>query len=177
MGARVYRKVGVAAAIMMVSIFLSRVLGVLRESVLAALCGAGTAVDAYKAAFVLPEILNHITASGFFAITFIPIFSKYLAQKDEPGAWRIFSIILSIFGLTLGLLIAAAMLLAPELMTLLTPGRPDPLFQAMAVRMTRILLPAQLFFFVGGILMATQYARAQFFKPALAPLIYNLGIV
>ncbi len=177
MGGSLYRKVGVAAAIMMASIFLSRVLGVLRESVLAALCGAGTAVDAYKAAFVLPEILNHITASGFFAITFIPIFSKYLAQQDEAGAWRIFSIILSIFGLALGLLIAAAMLLAPELMALLTPGRPDPLFQAMAVRMTRILLPAQLFFFVGGILMATQYARAQFVKPALAPLIYNLGIV
>ena len=177
MGGSLYRKVGVAAAIMMASIFLSRVLGVLRESVLAALCGAGTAVDAYKAAFVLPEILNHITASGFFAITFIPIFSKYLAQQDEAGAWRIFSIILSIFGLALGLLIAAAMLLAPELMALLTPGRPDPLFQAMAVRMTRILLPAQLFFFVGGILMATQYARAQFVKPALAPLIYNLGII
>lgn len=177
MGASVYRKVGVAAIIMMASIFLSRVLGVLRESVLAALCGAGTEVDAYKAAFVLPEILNHITASGFFATTFIPIFSRYLAAKDDAGAWRIFSIILSIFGLGLCALIAGAMVLAPQLMALLTHGRPDPIFQVMAARMTRILLPAQFFFFVGGILMATQYAREQFLKPALAPLIYNLGII
>jgi putative peptidoglycan lipid II flippase len=177
MGGSVYRKVGVATAIMMVSIFLSRVLGVLRESILAAVCGAGTEVDAYKTAFVLPEILNHITASGFFAITFIPIFSRYMAEEDEAGGWRIFSIILTLFGLLLAVLILIAILLAPQLMALLAHGRPDPLFQAMAVRMTRILLPAQLFFFVGGILMATQYARERFFLPALAPLIYNLGII
>jgi putative peptidoglycan lipid II flippase len=177
MSRNVYRKVGLAALIMMSSIFLSRLLGVLRESFLAALCGAGTAVDAYKTAFILPEILNHIAASGFFSITFIPIFARYLAEKDEAGGWRILSVILTVFGALLCVLILTAMLMAPELMALLAPGRPDPLFQAMAVRMTRILLPAQLFFFIGGIFMAVQFARERFFLPALAPLIYNLSII
>jgi putative peptidoglycan lipid II flippase len=172
-----YRKIGIAALIMMSSIFLSRVLGVLRESVLAAFCGAGTAVDAYKTAFIVPEILNHITAGGFFSITFIPIFSRYIANRDEPGAFRILSVILTTFGSLMAVLIVAAMVMAPELVALLAPGRPDPLFQSMAVRMTRILLPAQLFFYIGGIFMAVQFAREKFALPALAPLIYNLGII
>ncbi|RJQ82428.1 MAG: murein biosynthesis integral membrane protein MurJ [Desulfobacteraceae bacterium] len=177
MSPSVYRKVGLAALIMMISIFLSRMLGVLRESVLAALCGAGTAVDAYKTAFIVPEILNHITASGFFSITFIPIFARYLAENDERGGWRIFSIILTVFGALLSALVLAAAWMAPQLMALLAPGRTDPLFQSMAVRMTRILLPAQLCFFAGGIFMAVQFARERFLLPALAPLIYNLGII
>lgn len=177
MNQSVYRKVGLAALIMMTSIFLSRVLGVLRESVIAALCGAGTAVDAYKAAFILPEVLNHITASGFFSITFIPIFARYLADGDEAGAWRILSVILTVFGAFLSALTLLAVLMAPELMALLAPGRHNPLFQAMAVHMTRILLPAQLFFFFGGIFMAVQFTKERFVLPALAPLIYNLGII
>ncbi|KJS31912.1 MAG: integral membrane protein MviN [Desulfatitalea sp. BRH_c12] len=173
----VYRKIGVATLIMMVSIFLSRVLGVLRESILAAVCGAGTDVDAYKTAFMLPEILNHITASGFFSITFIPIFMRYRSANDPVGGWRIFSVILTVFGTLLAVLVLAAMLLAPQLLQWLAPGRTDPLFQAMAVRMTRILLPAQLCFFAGGIFMAVQFANERFMLPALAPLVYNLGII
>ena len=96
-----YRKIGLATVIMMVSIFLSRLLGVMRESAIAAMGGAGTAVDAYKTAFVLPEILNHVVAGGFLSITFIPIFARYLSKDDPDGGWRIFSNIFTIFGLIL----------------------------------------------------------------------------
>lgn len=177
MSAPTLRKIGTATAIMMVSVFLSRVLGLLRESTIAALGGAGTAVDAYKAAFVLPEILNHLVAGGFLSITFIPIFARYLAAGDEAGGRRVFSVILTVFGVVLGSLILIAMGLAPQLMALLTPGRTDPEFLALAVRMTRIVLPAQLFFFAGGLMMAVQFAKERFLMPALAGLIYNLGII
>lgn len=172
-----YGKIGVATLIMMASIFLSRVLGVLRETTIATICGANAAVDAYKVSFVLPEILNHVLASGFLSITFIPIFSRYLAEKDEPGGWHIFSVILTVFGLLLIGLIAVSMLLAPQFVPLLASGRQDPEFLSMAVRMTRIILPAQLFFFGGGMLMAVQFAKESFVLPALAPLIYNFCII
>jgi putative peptidoglycan lipid II flippase len=177
MGQTVYRKIGLATSIMMASIFLSRVIGVLRESTIAAVGGADLTVDAYKVAFVLPEILNHIMASGFLSITFIPIFSRYLAAEDEIGGWHIFSAILTVFGLFLALLIVAAMAFTPLLVPLLAPGRSDPMFLAAAARMTRIVLPAQLFFFAGSMLMAVQFAKERFFIPALAPLIYNLAII
>jgi len=166
-----------ASAIMMASIFLSRIMGLVREMVIAGVAGADAAVDAYRVAFVVPEILNHILASGFLSVTFIPIFSRYLAEAREETGWRVFSLILTLFGALLLVLIAVAEVFAPALVALLAPGRSDPAFLDMAVRMTRIILPAQFFFFAGGLLMAVQFARERFFIPALAPLIYNLGII
>ena len=96
-GSGEFATIGVATIIMMASIFLSRVTGMAREMVLAALVGAGTQVDAYRVAFVLPEILNHILASGFLSVTFIPIFSGYLAAGKEDDGWRTFSNISTVF--------------------------------------------------------------------------------
>lgn len=174
---RVGRQIGLASLIMMGSIFLSRIMGMVRDMVIAAVAGSGADVDAYRVAFVLPEILNHILASGFLSVTFIPIFTRYLADDRETEGWRVFSIILTTFGLFMVLLIGAAMIWTPQLLEILAPGRSDPRFQELAARMTRIILPAQLFFFVGGLLSAVQFARARFLVPALAPLIYNLGII
>ena len=172
-----FKKIGMATIIMMTSIFLSRITGVGREMVLAALAGAGTDVDAYRVAFVLPEILNHILASGFLSVTFIPIFSRYLADDREDKGWITFSNILMVFGAILVVLIIAAMIFAPTIVPVLAAGRKDPRFIALAVRMTRITLPAQFFFFAGGMLMAVQYAKSRFVFPALAPLIYNICII
>ncbi len=172
-----YRKVGIASLIMMASVLLSRVIGLAREMAIAYMGGAGGEVDAYQVAFVIPEILNHLLASGFLSVTFIPIFSRYLAADREAEGWQVFSVILTGFGSLLLLLIAAAWLLAPGLIALIAPGLTDPVLKAKAVRMTRIVMPAQLFFFTGGLFMAVQFAREQFAVPALAPLIYNLGII
>ncbi len=171
------RKVGLASVIMMGSILLSRIMGLVRDSVIAALDGASLAVDAYRVAFVVPELLNHILASGFLSVTFIPILTRHRTAGRVDEGWRVLSIILTIFGSLLVLLIAASMFWAPALIDLLAPGRDDPQFKSLAVRMTRIILPAQLFFFAGGLFAAVQFARERFFIPALAPLIYNLGII
>jgi putative peptidoglycan lipid II flippase len=177
MPSSVYKKVGIASAVMMASVFLSRVIGLLREMAIAYMAGAGKEVDAYQIAFILPEILNHVVATGFLSVTFIPLFTRHLVRGTETEAWRVFSIILCVFGaLALGV-VAVSMALAPQLVALAAPGLEAPDTLAAAVRMTRIILPAQFFFFAGGILMAVQFARERFFLPALAPLIYNLGII
>ena len=132
-----YKKIGIATLVMMTSIFLSRVMGYVRELVIAAVAGADITVDAYRVAFVLPEILNHVLASGFLSVTFIPIFSKYVVNDDDAGAWRIFSIILTAFGAVLAFLIVIGMVFTPHLVPLLALGRSDPDFLEMAVRMTR----------------------------------------
>ena len=173
------KNVGLAALVMMSSVFLSRLIGLARESVIAYVGGIGAEVGAYHVAFILPEILNHIVASGFLSVTFIPIFSRYLAQDREAEGWRVFSIIGTCFGCLLSIFIAVSIVFAPWLVTVCAPGAgmDDPQLFAKAVRMTRIILPAQLFFFIGGLLMAVQFAKQQFFIPALAPLIYNIGII
>jgi putative peptidoglycan lipid II flippase len=177
MQSSVYKKVGIAAVVMMVSVFLSRLIGLLREMTIAWRAGAGPEVDAYQIAFILPEILNHVVASGFLSVTFIPLFTRRLITHGEAEAWRVFSILLCIFGSAALMGVGISMAFAPQLVAWAAPGLEDPEALAAAVRMTRIILPAQVFFFAGGLLMAVQFAREHFFLPALAPLIYNLGII
>ena len=172
-----HKKVGIAALIMITSVFLSRVIGLLREVFIAYAGGARGEVDAYQVAFVLPEILNHVVATGFLSITFIPIFSQYLVRDDEEHGWMVFSLIMTTFGSLLLLLILVACLYAEPLVDLIAPGLRNPAVKTLAVRMTRIVLPAQFFFFAGGLFMAVQFAKERFLIPALAPLLYNLGII
>ena len=173
----VYRKVTIASLIMMMSVLLSRAAGFVREMIIAWIGGAGPMVDAYQVAFIIPDILNHIIAGGFMSVTFIPIFTRYLAAGDEEGGWKTFSNILFCFGTLLLVLIAVCMVFAPRLVSLAAPGITDPEMLRHAAYMTRVIMPAQLCFFAGGLLMAVQYSKERFFIPALAPLIYNLGII
>ncbi len=177
MQSSVYKKVGIASLIMMGSVFLSRIVGVLRESVLAFAGGAGGDVDAYLAAFSIPELLNHVVATGFLSITFIPIFSRYLVEEKEEESWQVFSLIFAVFGFFLICLVVPACIWADRLVGYFVPGITDPEKLALVVRMTRIVLPAQVLFFFGGLFMAVQFAKERFLFPAMAPLIYNLGII
>lgn len=172
-----FKKIGFASLIMMASVFASRVIGLVRETAIAWMGGASAGVDAYQVAFVIPEILNHVVASGFLSITFIPIFTGYLVENKEQEGYRVFSVILNCFGAGLLIFICLSMVFAPEMICVLAPGlKNGPAFD-LAVRMTRIIIPAQFFFFAGGLFNAVQYSKEQFLFPALAPLIYNAGII
>ena len=171
------KKIGIASVIMMASVFASRIIGLAREASIAWVGGAGAGVDAYQVAFVIPEILNHVVASGFLSITFIPIFTRYISKGEDGEGFRVFSIVFNGFGSALILFILVSIWFAPELIGLLAPGMERGPGFDMAVKMTRIIIPAQFFFFSGGLFMAVQFSREKFFIPALAPLIYNLGII
>lgn len=177
MSRSIYKKVGIASVIMMASVLLSNLIGLVREMVIAYFRGAGRDVDAYQLSFLIPEILNHILASGFLAITFIPIFSRYLSKNNESEGWHVFSLILTNFGMLLILFICIAEVYTAEIITVLAPGIDDAALKITVIRMTRIILPAQFFFFVSGLLMAVQYAKERFTTPALSPIVYNLCII
>jgi len=170
------RQMGRAAALMMGSVLLSRILGYARDAVIAWQHGATIETDAYFVAFTIPDFLNYLLAGGSLSITFIPIFSRYLAEGKEEDGFRSFSTIATVMGIGMLFFIVLSEFLADRVIPLLAPGFP-PEQAALAARLTRIVLPAQIFFYLGGLLMAVQYARKQFFLPALAPLIYNAGII
>ena len=169
-------KIGRAAAVVMVSVFLSRILGYARDAVIAYQYGATTNTDAYFAAFTIPDFMNHMLAGGALSITFIPIFSRYLAEGKENEGFKAFSTIATVMGTAMLFFIVTGELFAGKIIGVIAPGF-SPEQTALAVRLTRIIIPAQIFFYLGGLLMAIQYARKEFFLPALAPLIYNAGII
>ncbi|MGE5246706.1 MAG: murein biosynthesis integral membrane protein MurJ [Verrucomicrobiota bacterium] len=167
---------GRAAALMMASVFLSRILGYARDAVIAYQHGATPDTDAYFAAFTIPDFLNYLLAGGALSITFIPIFSRYLAEGREEEGFRSFSTIATIMGTAMVFFIVLGEFLAGRVIPLVAPGF-SAAQASVAARLTRIVLPAQVFFYLGGLLMAIQYARKQFFLPALAPLVYNAAII
>ncbi len=149
----------------------------MREMVLANVGGTSTEMDAYVAAFLIPELLNHFLAGGFLSVTFIPIFQKYLVKSDQENAWKTFSNMITIGTIAFLVLLPLAIIFAPSLLSVTGFNKQDPQTFALSVRLTRIILPAQLFFYWGAFLMAVQYAQNKFLLPALSPLCYNLGII
>jgi putative peptidoglycan lipid II flippase len=172
----VTRRIAQSTGIVMASVLLSRVLGFLRDWTVAHQIGSNAATDTYYAAFTLPDFLNYLVAGGSLSLIFIPVFSKYAAEGSEDEGWKVFSIVLTFMGLVLVVLVAAAEVLAPHLVQVITPGF-NPAEKARVVFLTRLMLPAQIFFYLGGVLTAVQYAKARFIVPSLAPIIYNLGII
>ena len=169
-----------AAGIMMAAILVSRLLGLVREMVIASKFGVGTEVDAYGIAFQLPDLLYFLLSSGALSAAFIPVFTEYLEKGEEKEAWKVFSIVGTFIFLVLTVFIVACEIFAPSLVPLFAPGefiakQGDAL--SLAIKLTRIVLPAQLFFLVGGLVMATLYSRKHFLTPALGPIIYNIGII
>jgi putative peptidoglycan lipid II flippase len=162
---------------MMVSVLLSRILGVVREQVLAYMGGTNAEMDAYVAAFILPEFINHLLAGGFLSITFIPIFQNHLIKGNIEKAWKIFSNLMTCGSLIMAGIIALCMIYSEDLLGLMGRHISNPAQLALTSRITRVILPAQLFFYWGALLMAVQFANKRFFIPALAPLFYNGGII
>lgn len=172
----VTRRIAQSAGIVMASVLLSRVLGFLRDWTVAHQIGSNATTDAYYAAFTLPDFLNYLVAGGSLSLTFIPVFSKFAAENREEEGWRVFSTVITVMGTGLIALTVLGEIFAPRLVPLLAPGF-DPAQKAQVVFLTRLMLPAQLCFYLGSILSAVQYAKGQFVVPSLAPVIYNLGII
>ncbi|MBQ9359057.1 MAG: murein biosynthesis integral membrane protein MurJ [Abditibacteriota bacterium] len=165
---------------MLLAILLSRILGLVREVIIASQFGQSGAVSAYTAAFNLPDLLYFFLSSGALSSAFIPVFTEYLQNGREKEAWQIFSIIGSFMGILLTVIILFAWIYARPLVTCLAvPGfsAKHPELVGLTVALTRIVLPCQLFFFMGGLMMGTLEARQNFDARSMCPIIYNLGII
>jgi putative peptidoglycan lipid II flippase len=165
-----------ATVLLMSAITLSRVIGYLREAYIAYAFGAGQQTDAYVAAFTLPDWLNYIVAGGTASITFISIYTRFLAEKREQDAQKTFSIIITVMTTVLVAGTILAEIFTPQFAAWMFHGF-TPAQMALCVHLTRILLPAQIFFYVGGVVSAVLLSHRLFLLPAFGPLIYNVFII
>jgi len=176
LGARMSSSIAKASLIWGASILLSRVVGLVREGVLGRMLGASSEADVYWAAFVLPDFLNYLLAGGALSIVFIPLFAAHLERGQEREAWSSFSAIAGFLTVALGVLTIFAWVGMPQLVPLVAPGF-DEAQLARLVDITRIILPAQLFHVIGGLIAASLQARDRHGAAALAPVVYNVAII
>lgn len=165
---------GTAAAVVATSVLLSRLLGLVRDSLIAGLIGAGPEADLYFDAFLIPDTLNYLLAGAYLTITLVPILSRHLEDGDHERASRAFTSVFRFVAIAILGLTAVMWIFAPQFVGLLFPEIDDA---ARLTSLTRLVLPAQVFLVVGALLMAVQYTHKRFLYPSIAPLVYNLGII
>ena len=166
-----------AAGLLMASTILSRILGYLRDILIAAAYGQTRITDAYHAAFSIPDFLYSLLAAGTVTAAFIPVFSGYVATDRQDEAWEVAN---SVFHITVAAMlcgIAAAALLAPHIVAnWLVPGF-APEHMGLTVAMTRVMLVQAFFMALNGISMGILNSYQRFLEPAVASVVYNVMII
>lgn len=165
-----------ATILMMAAIMLSRVVGYVREAYIAWAFGAGPQTDAYVAGFTIGDWLNYIVAGGAASITFISIYTRFIAEGKEDEAQKTFSAVITIMTLVLIAGVTLTEIYTPEISQYMFNGF-NPQQMRLCIHLTRILLPAQIFFYVGGVVSAVLLSHRLFLLPALGPLLYNVFII
>ena len=169
---------GSATILLMGSALLSGILGLVRIKYINFLFGAGIAQDAYRAAFKWPDLLAYFLVGSAASVSMITMLNRYREAGDEEGGDRALSVVLSTMLVVLGTVMVVAVLAAPAFVRV---AYGEEFFHdargPLCVSLTRWLLPAQLFFFIGSMMSARLQVRKIFIYQAMTPVIYNGGIV
>lgn len=163
------------AAILAVSSFLSRILGMLRDRVIAAKFGTSADIDAYFAAFRVPDFIYNLVIVGAFSTAFVPIFTAFLAKNSHQEAFRVVNTIINLTLIVLFVILGLVFFLVPSLSFLLGNFSVDQ--KKLTIDLTRILLLSPLFFGLSNVFSGVLNSYKKFFVYSLAPIIYNLGII
>jgi putative peptidoglycan lipid II flippase len=168
---------GVVSAALLIALgsVLSRLVGFVREPVVAYYFGRGLEVDAFRFAWTVPSIVYDMLIAGAVSAALVPVFSEY-AEGDKDEFWRVVSGILTIALAVLSAIAAFAVWQAPALMALLIPPEEVEL-RALATSLTRLLMPAVLLMGVSGLATAVLHAQRRFLQPAFVMVVFNLGMV
>lgn len=176
----------IAALLVALSSLISRFLGLFRDHILAGF-GAGDTLDAYYAAFRIPDLIFNLLVLGALSAGFIPLFTHLLknplgkvrdvfAGEKNREAWDLTNNILNILGVSLLVLAGLGVVFAPYLMKLIAPGFSGEKY-AETVALTRIMFLSPIFLGISGILGGVLQSFKRFFIYSLAPIVYNIGII
>jgi putative peptidoglycan lipid II flippase len=156
----------------------SRVLGVVREQVLAALFGAGDATDAYNVAFRVPNLVRDLFAEGAMSSAFVPTFTRHLTTAGKESAWRLGNLVINGLIVITTVLVVLGVIFAEPLVGLFAGAyRAVPGKFELTVFLTRLLLPFLTFVAVAAAFMGMLNSLHRFFIPALSPAMFNVATI
>ena len=167
-----------SSLLVMSAFVVSKIVGLLRERAIGHAFGVSADYDAYVAAFRVPDLLFTLIAGGALVSAFLPVFAEALTREepDDTSAWRLASTVTNLVFLITAVLSGLSALLAPQLAEVLAPGF-SASQQALSAELMRIILISTCIFAVSGIQMGMLNAYQHFLTPAIAPIVYNGGIL
>jgi putative peptidoglycan lipid II flippase len=168
----------IAAGAIVVAFFgiLSRILGLIRDRILAGNYGAGDDLDMYYAAFRLPDLMFELLVVGALGAAFIPIFSKLITKDDMKRAWQSANGVFLLIVVAMMLLAIIGIIAAPALMHLIVPGFPEEKMNQ-TVQLARIMFLSPIFLSASAVLGGVLVSFRRFVLYSMAPLFYNIGII
>ena len=156
----------------------SRVLGLVRDQVLAAFFGAGNDMDAFVVAFRIPNLVRDLFAEGAMSAAFVPTFTRQLTLHGKHDAWRLGNNVLNALLVATGVLVVAGMVFARPLIALYAgdfasvPGKME-----LTVQLTRVVLPFLTMVAVAAAAMGMLNSLHHYFVPALSPAMFNVATI
>ncbi len=167
-----------AAGIMSVATFISRVLGFVKDMILAVYFGATGLSDTFFVAFRIPNLLRELFAEGSMSSAFIPVLTEYQTKNGKDEAKRLVRITFTFIMIFVGLICLIGIIFAPSIVTAIAPGflsMPEKF--SLTVLLTRVMFPFLLFISLAALIMGALNSRRIFFIPALAPAMLNISII
>jgi len=156
----------------------SRILGVVREQVLAAFFGAGNAMDAYNVAYRIPNLVRDLFAEGAMSSAFVPTFTRHLTSGGKASAWRLGNLVINgLIVITAGLVILGIVFAEPLVALFASAYREVPGKLELTVFLTRLMLPFLTFVALAAAFMGMLNSLHRFFIPALSPAMYNVATI
>lgn len=167
-----------AAGVVGIAVLCSRVLGLVRELVFAAIFGAGRSLDAFLVAFRTPNLLRDLFAEGALSTAFVTTFSKKMATEGDEPAWRLASKMATLVAVFMSLVVIGGVLLAPLIVRALAPGFfLEPGKGELTVQLAQIMYPFILLVSLAALVMGMLNAKHVFGVPAMASSFFNIGSI
>jgi putative peptidoglycan lipid II flippase len=171
-------KIARAAGVMSVATLISRILGYVKDMILASYFGASAKSDVFFVAFRIPNLLRELFAEGSMSAAFVPVLTETQVKEGREAANRLVRVVFIFLFVVVGLLCALGIIFAPAIVTAMAPGFvDDPVKFDDAVLLTRIMFPFLLFISLASLVMGALNTRGVFFIPALAPALLNVATI
>jgi putative peptidoglycan lipid II flippase len=170
------RVLATASLILTIAALASRLLGWIRLLVIGSQFGASRELDAYFAAFRIPDAIFQLVVAGALSAALIPVFASYRARGQEAEAWRLASSIINLVVIALAGLSLLMAIFAPVLVPIVAPGFDVPTTE-LTIRMTRVMLLSPVLIGMGAVVSGILNSYERFAVPSLAPLAYNIVII
>ncbi len=167
------RSTGIVAA----ATLASRIMGFIRDMIVASCFGASASLDGFFVAFRIPNLLRRLLAEGALTISFIPVYTEYLVNRGESGAMELAQktlsiLLMALFGITL-----AGIVFSPQIISLFAYGFTDAGVISLTVQLNRIMFPYLVFVGIVAFAMGVLNSHNYFFAPAFAPVLLNVGFI
>ena len=173
------RQIARAAGTVMVAFIISNIFGLVRQILVTNAFGTQASFDAFNAANRVSETLFYLIAGGALASAFIPTFTGLLTKGERREAWKLASAIANLIVLIISMLSILTAIFAPQVVRyLLAPGFSDnPVQETLTIDLMRIMLVSSIIFGLSGLFMGILNSYQRFFIPALAPAMYQIGLI